>query len=357
MNNTNRNLLYLDIAVDNDDLDRLIIEPCRFTASYNSSNEFERRFFVRKIDDVMPLTLFEVRFKNYVKFGIDSSLKKPIEDTDATSSAHAFNNRSGNGTVLDKRFYEELPMGVMVVNQTRDEFYILTCRWSELKQFSDFDVFGRVFKGMGSVIHLSALKSNSKGRPATNIRIKDFGIIPPGSSLLGLKRRDALLDQFPFLPQDASSIDFNDADRVSNAAYAIKSSGNILFHQGKFEMASFRFDKAVRYLSHAMELKKSPFEHEDRLISLAVACMLDSATCKIKRKDFDAALNLCNEAFEYNPDNSKIYFRRGQAFHGLLSYEKSLADLNTAQRLAPNDKDALFLENASLFMYFAVANE
>lgn len=275
MNNTNRNLLYLDIAVNNDDLDRLIIEPCRFTASCNSSNEFERKFFVRKIDDVMPLTLFEVRFKSYVKFGLDPSLKIPMENTDATSSTDAFNNGNGNGTAVDKRFYEDLPMGVMVVNQTRDEFYILTCPWSELKQFSNFDVFGRVFKGMGSVIHLSALDSNSKGRPEMNIRIKDFGIISPGASLLGLKRKDAVLDQFPFLPQDASSIDFNDADRVSNAAYRIKSSGNILFHQGKFEMASFRFDKAVRYLSYAMELKKSPFEHEDRLINLAVACMLD----------------------------------------------------------------------------------
>lgn len=371
MNNTTRDLIYLDVAVNQDEIDRIIIEPCNSTSSYYRPCDFEKFFYSRHTDDVLPLLLTEVRFKSYVKFAFRPSGSNNDNDNSNNNSSNSDNNlpspsriskqkhenstSSTNGNVLpedstttvakhpaeERSYYEELPMGLMLMNETRNDFYMLTCPWRDCtKHFTDFNVFGRVFKGMSSLIYISSLDVSAKLPPkkTNSIYIKDFGVIPPGVSLLGLKRRELMLDQYPFLPQDALSVNFYDTDRVLNVAYSIKSSGNILFRQGKHDIACFRFDKAVRYLSYAIELRKTPAEQEDRLISLAVACMLDSATCKIKKKDFDGALHLCNEALEHSANNFKAYFRRGQAHHGLLNYEQSLLDLHMAKRLKPNDK-------------------
>lgn len=44
-------------------------------------------------------------------------------------------------------------------------------------------------------------------------------------------------------------------------------------------------------------------------------------------KDFDGALEDCNEALEISPMNPKIFFRRGQANHGKMNYEQSLVSV------------------------------
>lgn len=44
----------------------------------------------------------------------------------------------------------------------------------------------------------------------------------------------------------------------------------------------------------------------------------------MKLRDFDGALEDCNEAMELCPNNPKAYFRRGQAHHGKMNYEQSL---------------------------------
>jgi peptidyl-prolyl isomerase D len=63
-----------------------------------------------------------------------------------------------------------------------------------------------------------------------------------------------------------------------------------------------------------------------------------SAACLLRLKKYDSALEVLNEALDIGPDNAKALYRRGQAFHGRREYDKSLADLQRAQSLAPNDK-------------------
>ncbi len=63
-----------------------------------------------------------------------------------------------------------------------------------------------------------------------------------------------------------------------------------------------------------------------------------SSACLLRLKRYDSALESLNEALDIAPDNAKALYRRGQAFHGKREYEKSLTDLQEAQKLAPNDK-------------------
>ncbi len=58
----------------------------------------------------------------------------------------------------------------------------------------------------------------------------------------------------------------------------------------------------------------------------------------MRLKRYDSALESLNEALDIAPDNAKALYRRGQAFHGKREYDKSLTDLQEAQKLAPNDK-------------------
>ena len=64
---------------------------------------------------------------------------------------------------------------------------------------------------------------------------------------------------------------------------------------------------------------------------------LSSAACHLKSKNYEKAVSVCDEALEIS-ENVKAYFRRGQAFHGLREYQKSVSDLKKALQLAPNDR-------------------
>lgn len=52
--------------------------------------------------------------------------------------------------------------------------------------------------------------------------------------------------------------------------------------------------------------------------------VLNSAACKIKLKEYDQALEACNEVLDLAPSNAKGLYRRGQAYHGKGDYDRAI---------------------------------
>jgi len=348
MNTKGTNLLFFDVAVGQNlqqgqnELGRIFIEPLQVPASHNFAQIFASvaRGFLERGRVVATLgKLYEAKRNAYVKFLFDvptiDQLTEGQFEKGLINLAYVNQDLSANALAPSPSFSSE-PNGLVIMSSGSQQpsFFIQTSTWSA--QETPGDVVGTVFKGMELVQHMSWLGTDTENKVTEVCYIVDMGIIPTGLDL-GIKQRDSLLDPFPDLPGD-SDLDYRDFEKVLNVAFKIKASGSLLFRQERYQMARFRFGKAVRYLGWATERQKITLEQEIRALQIIVPCILNSAACRLKLRDFDGALEDCNEAMDLCPNNPKAYFRRGQAHHGKMNYEQSLYDLYTALKLSPNDR-------------------
>jgi len=348
VNTKGTNLVFHDVVLGQNfqqppnELGRIFIQPVPFPVAQNFVDIFGTvgRAFMERGRIVASLgKLLEVKRNAYAKFAFDvvsiDSLTGGQFDQGVTNFAFANQDAAAAAQTPSPSFASE-PNGLVIFNTSGQQpsFYILTSSWSA--QDTPGDIVGTVYKGMELVQHMTWLSTDAEHNVTENCLINDMGVISPGS-LMGIKQRDSLLDPFPDLPGD-SNLDYRDFETMLAVAFKIKNSGSLLFRQERYQMARFRFGKAVRYLAWATERQKITLDQEMKALQIIVPCILNSAACRLKLRDFDGALEDCNEAMELWPNNYKAYFRRGQAHHGKMNYEQSLYDLYTALKLCPDDR-------------------
>lgn len=217
-------------------------------------------------------------------------------------------------------------------------------------------VFGQVVKGMAVVKFIENIRVQGEC-PVERCFISNCGVIPSIDDC-GLNCNDGTADVFTPFPED-SEIDMTDYETVIQVGEDIKSSGNLFFKKEDFITAGIKYKKALRYLNklhEPMEEAKigdnktavapttlpTPVDltpdQEKRLLQLELNCLLNSAACKLKQRQYESALEDCEEALDISPENPKAWFRKGQALHGLREYQESLSCLMRAQKLSPSDK-------------------
>ena len=64
---------------------------------------------------------------------------------------------------------------------------------------------------------------------------------------------------------------------------------------------------------------------------MMVHTLLNIAACNIKSKDFETAVQACDEALKLEPNNTKALYRRGRALtlpinSGIADFEKAMVD-------------------------------
>lgn len=64
------------------------------------------------------------------------------------------------------------------------------------------------------------------------------------------------------------------------------------------------------------------------------------AHCQLHYNQYDAALELCDRALKYDPDNVKALYRRSLAYNGLNLLEEAWTDIQQVLKLHPSDKMA-----------------
>lgn len=116
-----------------------------------------------------------------------------------------------------------------------------------------------------------------------------------------------------------------------------KDKGTDFFKQGKYDLASNKYNKIIEYLEHEISLKG---DKEVERASLLQAGRLNLAMCKIKINDWMEARNLCDKVIEENPSSVKGYFRRGEALSALNEHELALNDFEKVLELDAENKAA-----------------
>ncbi|KFD47640.1 hypothetical protein M514_11503, partial [Trichuris suis] len=340
INTLQSDLLYLDIKVSAHLLGRLFIEPIGQPADNFLVQIFN--FLQNNISNGQIGCVCKVDRLRSVEIDWSSDIKTSFQQYCLSRGATSITIPCplGQNAIrdLDLTAKEQIAF-VGLINDASDgaalpRIVVFTSHWGA----STFGgpLVGRIYKGTDLILHISALPTKSTKRPVETCSIEEIGTIASGCNL-NLRQRDVLLDVFPDSPS-STSVNYWDVMKVMNIVLAIKSSGSLLFRQEKYHMALYRFGKAIRYVNAACSFYRPNKDLEAKYLSVVLSCILNSAACKIKLKDFSGALEDCNEAMELDPSNPKAYYRRGQAYHGKLCYERSLFDLFTALRLAPHDR-------------------
>lgn len=135
--------------------------------------------------------------------------------------------------------------------------------------------------------------------------------------------------------KEKESWDMNTQEKIE-AAGKKKEEGNVLFKAGKYERASKRYEKAVRFIEY-----DSSFSDEEKQQAkvLKSACNLNNAACKLKLKDYKQAEKLCTKVLELDSKNVKALYRRAQAYIQLVDLDLAEMDIKKALEIDPDNRD------------------
>lgn len=203
-------------------------------------------------------------------------------------------------------------------------------------------VFGKVLKGMGVVVEVSVVKAE-KDIPIQKVYIADCGELKRDGNW-GLEENDGSMDVFTPWPEDwdySGQSEELDHDYVTDVIKKIKDSGNHYFKKKNYVDAGRKYKKALRYHKWMVKEVNIPSNLDESMTDLKMVILLNLAAVKLKKKQHQEALALCNEVLQWKKNNSKALFRRSQAYIGLHEYDLGLVDLNQALSESPNNKDIL----------------
>ncbi len=119
-----------------------------------------------------------------------------------------------------------------------------------------------------------------------------------------------------------------------------KAVGNDLFKADKVNEAAIEYEKALRVLEQLM-LREKPREDEWlKLQELQTPLFLNLAQCELKRGDFYAAIERCDQVLDIEPDNVKATFRRAKANFGAWNPKDAKEDFRRVAKLDPTMEKA-----------------
>lgn len=135
--------------------------------------------------------------------------------------------------------------------------------------------------------------------------------------------------------KEKESWDMNTQEKIE-AAGKKKEEGNALFKAAKYERASKRYEKAVKFIEY-----DSTFSDEEKQQAkvLKITCNLNDAACKLKLKQYKQAEKLCTKVLELDGRNVKALYRRAQAYIQLVDLDLAEVDIKKALEIDPNNKD------------------
>ncbi|KAL4285149.1 hypothetical protein GQ457_16G027880 [Hibiscus cannabinus] len=135
--------------------------------------------------------------------------------------------------------------------------------------------------------------------------------------------------------KEKESWEMNTQEKIE-AAGKKKEEGNALFKAGKYERASKRYEKAVKFIDY-----DSSFGEEEKKQAklLKVTCNLNNAACKLKLNDYKQAAKLCTKVLELDSRNVKALYRRAQAYMRLVDLDLAEADIKKAMEIDPDNRD------------------
>ncbi|KAL5188066.1 Peptidyl-prolyl cis-trans isomerase FKBP65 [Glycine soja] len=140
-----------------------------------------------------------------------------------------------------------------------------------------------------------AVKNMKKGEIALLIIQPEYAFGPSGSSqeLANVPPNSTVYYEVELLSfvKEKESWDLNTQEKIE-AAGKKKEEGNAFFKVGKYERASKRYEKAIKFVEYDSSFSD---EEKQQTKALKITCNLNNAACKLKLKDYKQAEKMCTK--------------------------------------------------------------
>lgn len=170
---------------------------------------------------------------------------------------------------------------------------------------------------------------------------KDCGQLSADEAVSASKKEpDSTGDVYEEFPEDQSQ-DFKGPE-IAKIATDLKDYGNKAFKINDLNLALEKYQKGLRYLNEYPEvLPEDPPELSKELTHLRFTLHSNASLLQIKLKSFEDAKSSADNALELDEvppkDRAKASYRKALALLGLKDDEEAVKNLETAQKLAPDD--------------------
>ncbi|GLJ21531.1 hypothetical protein SUGI_0398520 [Cryptomeria japonica] len=123
-------------------------------------------------------------------------------------------------------------------------------------------------------------------------------------------------------PKDWTGMNFT---QIMDETEKIKSTGNRLFKEGKYELAKAKYEKVLKDFNHV-----NPQDNDEGKIFVQTrsSLHLNVAACYQKIGEYKKALESCNKVLGENPGHVKALYRRGIAYMACGDFDEARKDFN-----------------------------
>ncbi|KAM6563401.1 hypothetical protein CsatB_023399 [Cannabis sativa] len=133
------------------------------------------------------------------------------------------------------------------------------------------------------------------------------------------------------MPKDWTGMNFQS---IMDDAEKIRSTGNRLFKEGKYELAKAKYDKVLREFNHV-----NPQDDEEGKVFVDTRNLLhlNVAACYLKMGECKKSIETCNKVLDVNTAHVKALYRRGMAYMEGGDFEEAKSDF---QNMIKADKSS-----------------
>jgi FK506-binding protein 4/5 len=135
------------------------------------------------------------------------------------------------------------------------------------------------------------------------------------------------------------SYELETAEQRLSESENMKNRGTEYFKRGNFSMASIFYDKSVNYLD--LEEMNDNEEHAKQRANLLLASYLNLALCSLKLQDYVKCVGECDKALNFDANNEKALFRKGQAEFARQNFEEARNLFQHVISINPENKSAV----------------
>ncbi|XP_044500443.1 peptidyl-prolyl cis-trans isomerase FKBP62-like [Mangifera indica] len=232
--------------------------------------------------------------------------------------------KPNDGAVVQVKLIGKLYDGTIFVKKGLDEEQPYEFKIDEEQVVEGLD---RAVKGMkkGEVALIAIQPEYGFGSSDSR---QELAIVPAKSTLF------YEVEMVSFV-KEKESWDMNTQEKIE-AAGKKKEEGNALFKAGKYERASKRYEKAVKFIEYDSSFTD---EEKQKAKVLKITCNLNNAACKLKLKVYKEAVKLCTKVLELDSKNVKALYRRAQAYIQLVDLDLAELDIKKALEVDPDNRD------------------